>query len=51
MAFSGLGTKFLTYDVEYWCSRPNNLTDMPVENWLNISAPYLPDVTPPTFDR
>ena len=52
MAFSGLGTKFLTYEVDYWCSIPENLQgNITVESWLNLSAPYLPDESGPTFDR
>ena len=52
MAFSGLGTKFLTYDVDYWCSIPSELRgNISVENWLNLSAPYLPDESSPTYDR
>ena len=49
MAFSGLGTKFLTYDVDYWCERPNGL-NVSVDNWLNMSAPFL-DESRTDFDR
>ena len=41
MAFSGLGTKFLIYDVDHWCTIPSGL-NITVKDWLNISAPYLP---------
>jgi len=47
-AFSGLGTKFLTYEVDFWCSRPDEL-NVSVAEWLNMSAPMIADSD--KFDR
>jgi len=49
IALSGHGTKFLTYDVDYWCEKPDHLANLSSQEWLNLSAPYLPDSL--NFDR
>ena len=51
LALSVLGTKFLTYEVDFWCRRPAHLANMSIDNWLNISAPYIANGASPKFDR
>ncbi len=31
--------KFYTYKTEHWCARPDGLENIPVDLWLNLSAP------------
>lgn len=31
--------KFYTFPVDHWCSRPLELQEMPVQQWINLSAP------------
>lgn len=49
LTLSGLGTKFLTSDVDYWCERPEHLSNLSTSAWLNLSAPLLADSL--AFDR
>ena len=33
--------KFLAYETDFWCSRPENLKNLSAEIWKNVSAPLL----------
>ena len=46
--WQSLANKFYTYPTDYWCARPENLTDLSVEKWLNLSSPLNEDGK---FDR
>ena len=46
-AWQMMGNKFLTYETEFWCARPNHLLHLTREQWQNMSAPLLED----EFDR
>ena len=36
-----MSNKWVTHKVDHWCTRPASLQNMDVNEWLNISAPYL----------
>jgi len=38
-AWQTLANKFYTYPTDYWCARPENFTDLSVDEWLNLSTP------------
>jgi len=47
-AWQMMANKFLTYPTEHWCSRELSFQGADVQQWLNISAPRLPNGE---FDR
>ena len=36
-----MSNKFLTYETEFWCARPNHLMHLTPEEWMNMSAPIV----------
>ena len=36
-----MSNKWVTYNIDHWCARP--ISDIDLEQWLNLSAPLLPD--------
>ena len=41
-SWQSMSNKFYTYPTEFWCSRPENLANISVEEWQNLSR--SPDV-------
>ena len=36
-----MANKFYTYKTEYWCARPDNLSHLSSEEWMNMSSPIV----------
>ena len=50
-SWQSMSNKFYTYPTEFWCARPENLANISVEEWQNLSAPIRIVDDKPVFDR